>query len=113
MRLSCWKKTGCLIINDGSEDDKNKPEELPNYVVPSPTFFERLKQNVVDCTIPEERHVDTVEEPIQLGNDTEFVENEEEEKNIFDSIDEVEREERNTLFDFIDEHVLEHSNFKP
>lgn len=41
-----------------------------------------------------------------MGNDTELVENKEEKRNIFDSIDEVEWEEGN-VFDFIDELVLE------
>ena len=105
LRLSCWKKTGCLITNDGSDDDKIKPEGLPNYVVPPPPFLEPSEQNVVDCNIPEERHIEIVKEPIQFGNDTELIENEEE-RNELDSISEVECEERN-LFDFIDELVLE------
>ena len=42
-----------------------------------------------------------------MGNDTELVENEEEERNIFDSNDEMEREERNVLFDFTYELILE------
>ena len=57
--------------------------------------------------MPAERHTDIAEEPIQLGNDTELVENEEEERNIFDSNDEMEREERNVLFDFTYELILE------
>ena len=105
MRLSCWKKTGCLITNDGSDDDKIKPEELPNYVVPPPTFLEPSEQNVTDCNIPEERHIEIVEELIQLENHSELIENEEE-RNELDSIGEVECEERN-LSDFIDELVLE------
>ena len=46
---------------------KIKLEGLPNYVVPPPTFLEPSEQNIVDCTIPEERYIDIVEEPFQLG----------------------------------------------
>lgn len=70
-----WKKIGCLIIKGGSKDYNIKPGELPNYVVPPPTFLEPSKQNAVDCNIPEERHTDTAEEPIQLENYTEAVKN--------------------------------------
>lgn len=107
LKLSCQKKTRCLVNNNGFKDDKVKLEGVPNQVVPQPTFFEPSEQNVVDCTIPEEWHIDIVEEPNQLGNDTELVDNEEQKRNIFDSADEVLRGERNVLFVFIDELVLE------
>ena len=90
MRLSCWKKTGCLITNDDPKYNKIKLEGLPNYVVPPQTFLEPSDQNVVEYTFPEGRHIDIVEETTQLGNDTELVENEVEERIIFNSIDEVE-----------------------
>ena len=106
MRLSCWKKTGCLITDDSSKDNNIKLEGLPNCLVPPTTFLDPLEQNVAESTIPEEKHIDNVEEPIQLRNDTHLLENEEE-RNIFSSIDKVERKERNVLFDFIDELVLE------
>ena len=35
----CWETTGCLIIANGSEDDKIKPEGLPNYKVPPPIDY--------------------------------------------------------------------------
>ena len=75
--------------SDGSEDDKSKPKGLPNYVVPPPTFLEPSEQNIVDCTIPKERHIDIVEKPLQLGNNTELVESKKEKRYIFDSIDEL------------------------
>ena len=31
--------TGCLITADGSEDEKIKPEGLPNYRVPPPIDY--------------------------------------------------------------------------
>ena len=42
--------------------------------------------------------------------------NKEEERNIYDSIDEIESEERNVLIDFVDELVFDElyqSHFKP
>lgn len=53
--------------NNAFKDDKIKLEGVPNLVVPQPTFFEPSEQNVVDCAIPEEWHIDIVEEPIQFG----------------------------------------------
>ena len=35
-RWRMFKKTGCLITADGSEDKKIQPEGLPNYTVPPP-----------------------------------------------------------------------------
>ena len=35
-RKNCFTKTGCLITVDGSDDDKIKPEGLPDYKVPAP-----------------------------------------------------------------------------
>ena len=32
-RWRMFKKTGCLITADGSEDKKTQPEEFPNYTV--------------------------------------------------------------------------------
>lgn len=67
------KNTGCLN-NNGSEDDKIKPEGLPEYVVITLRFLEPSKQNVGNSSIPE----DCIEreEPIQSGNDTQLVQNE-------------------------------------
>ena len=36
LRLSIWRKTGCLLTVDGSEDLLVEPEQLPNYKVPAP-----------------------------------------------------------------------------
>ena len=52
---------------------------LPKYVVPPPNFLEPSKQNVGNSSISEENRTER-EEPIQLGNDTQLVENEEEER---------------------------------
>ena len=39
-RLHSWRKTGCLMTADGSEDDSIKPEGLKDYVVPPPALVE-------------------------------------------------------------------------
>eukprot|EP00795_Rhopilema_esculentum_P000160 gene160-biopygen6813 len=36
VRYRCFEKTGCLIIVDGSADDKINPKGLQNYVVLPP-----------------------------------------------------------------------------
>ena len=36
----CWEATGALITADGSEDEKIKPEGLPNYVVLPPLILD-------------------------------------------------------------------------
>ena len=33
-RKGCFLRTGCLITADGSDDDKIKPEGLPDYIPP-------------------------------------------------------------------------------
>ena len=38
-RRRCWEKTGCLIIADGSKDDKITLEGLPSYRVPPPIDY--------------------------------------------------------------------------
>ena len=35
-RWRCFERTGCLLTADGSDDDKVKPEGMPEYVVPPP-----------------------------------------------------------------------------
>ena len=35
-RWRCFERTGWLLTADGSDDDKIKPEGMPNYVVPPP-----------------------------------------------------------------------------
>ena len=55
------------------------PEGLPKYVVPPPSFLEPSEKNVGYSSIPEKNCIER-EEPIQLGNDTQLVENEEEER---------------------------------
>ena len=57
----CWERTGCLITADGSEDEKIKPEGLPNYQVPPPLdFVEPLTTAPVSNTVSGE--ADTNEE---------------------------------------------------
>ena len=34
LRWQCFKRAGCLINTDGSDDNKIKPDGIPDYVVP-------------------------------------------------------------------------------
>ena len=36
LRWQCFKRAGCLINADGSDDNKIKPDGIPDYVVPPP-----------------------------------------------------------------------------
>lgn len=65
------KKKGCLT-NNGSEDDKSKPEGLPKYVVLILSFLEPSEQNVGNSNTPEENRIER-EEPIQFGDDSQIV----------------------------------------
>ena len=75
----CWERTGCLITADGSEDDKIKPEGLPNYQVPPPIdYVEPLstapESNLVigetdeNSNLEEEEEEDDEEQPSDEGS---------------------------------------------
>ena len=40
LRLACFRNTGCLITANGVDDDRIKPQGLPDYVVPPPSILE-------------------------------------------------------------------------
>ena len=44
-RWRCFERTGCLLTADGSDDDKVKPEGMPEYVVPPPLLREMIPSN--------------------------------------------------------------------
>ena len=45
-RWRMFEKTGCLITADGSDDNKIKPEDLPNYCVPPPSEYIEVTSNL-------------------------------------------------------------------
>ena len=51
-RWRCFERIGCLITADGADDDKIKPEGMPDYVVPAP-LPATLIQDPFECVVPE------------------------------------------------------------
>ena len=64
-----WRKTGCLITADGSEDELIKPERLPNYTVPPATLLDptSILPETSDIegadSLQEEDYVEVIEPP--------------------------------------------------
>ena len=101
LRLKCWEATGALMTADGSEDDKIKPEGLPNYQVMPPLILdptsEKARSNILDI----DPFAEETEEPEVTGlfaEEDELVEEGEEE--------DVDIEEEG-CFDFIDRLVFQ------
>ena len=93
LRLSCWRSTGCLLTADGSEDHLVKPEDLTDYQVPPPSLCDPFSQAPTQPTSQgTDEQVDVeeenFEEEIGLNVDTELVEAEVEDGNIFEMLDE-------------------------
>ena len=55
-KKKCWTITGCLITADRLDDNLIKPEGLPNFIVPPPSFLNVSDQTVTNSVVPEERH---------------------------------------------------------
>ena len=107
LRLKCWEATGALMTADGSEDDKIKPEGLPNYQVLPPLILdptsEKARSNILDIN-PFVEETELPEEPEVTGlfaEEDELVEEGEEE-----DVD-IEEEGDNNCFDFIDRLVFQ------
>ena len=53
MLCRSFKKTGCVITADGSEEEKIQPEGMPGYIVPPPVDVSNDNDDI-ETQIPEE-----------------------------------------------------------
>ena len=114
LRMKCWVNTGCLITADGSDDNKIKPEGLPDYVVPPPSILDASPQPADNAIVPEEVHHEE-DEPHQDIDEIDLIENEPDSNNntervVIQTEDRINNEtdsfvERN-VFDIFDSFVL-------
>ena len=95
LRRSCWRKTGCLITADGTDDELIKPEGLPQYTVPPPSI---LDPNIAPAMSNE---VEPSAEQVAEDPDISWNPNDD----LLDPSEEA--AETNNIFDIIDNYLLE------
>ena len=52
MRYRLFQKTGCFLTADGSDYNLVQPEGLPDYQIPSPSFFDPAPATPVNVPPP-------------------------------------------------------------
>ena len=65
-----------------------KPEGLPKFIVPPPSFLDASDQPVTNSTVPEERHYEEDEPQINIDEEDLIENNESDDGNAFHVFDE-------------------------
>ena len=90
LRKSCWVKTGCLLTDDGSDDNLVKPEGLDGCEVPPPSFCDPNSSTPSSNNPPEIQIINDEQAANACLPEDELVEPDDaeaEEERIFDIID--------------------------
>ena len=87
-RKGCFLRTGCLITADGSDDDKIKPEGLPDYIPPKALRHAGPEEVIVETPEPAEEPDEDIElEDIHEPSDSDWGDSDDEESGLEEEYD--------------------------